>query len=215
MSTWLPCPCIAAVYGRKKQKFKHVKNLHPYWRLSNHPLWAAAHKKLGVQPPTKSMNKYSISAENISTKFATEHSEIGVDKKVFASIQFPKEESVRVARLREKFNEIAEIAKQSKGQYQHLYSVLLNEHKHLVNMKTYTSTNAQSNNTCIILPPLEKKEKKRKLDVENHSSMKKRAAMKKGKQARKCKVCKEMNRFQSDHDRHRAGSSKCPFYKQH
>ena len=33
------------------------------------------------------------------------------------------------------------------------------------------------------------------------------------KSSKKCSVCKQMNRYQADSDKHQAGSSKCPFYK--
>jgi len=66
-----------------------------------------------------------------------------IDKTTFTSIKFPIEENASVARLQEKFNRVVEIVKQSKRQYQHLYSDLLNEHKLLMQMLKYTSSKSR------------------------------------------------------------------------
>ena len=116
-STWLPCACIAAVFGRKKDSFKNIKNIHPYWHLQNHPLWSAVGIKLGLYT-TGHHNNYIPVNQNSSPNI-DEQKMINVGVESFSSIKYPSHEHIRVARLREKFDDVANIAKQSKAQYQH------------------------------------------------------------------------------------------------
>ena len=99
-----------------------------------------------------------------------------VDVGTFSSIKYPEEEHVRVARLQEKFNEVADIAKQSKAQYQHFFAVLLKEQNHLSRLNKFTlSSNLSSkafNNQSIILPPEKKKARKCNTDTTNYSLLK-------------------------------------------
>jgi len=89
----------------------------------------------------------------VSALVASEQKNKLIDKSAFTSIKCPTEENVGVVHLQEKFNEVVESAKQSKVQYQHLYSVLLSEHKHLTQMDKYTSSKSMVslegyNNKC-------------------------------------------------------------------
>ena len=91
--------------------FKDVRNLHPYWHLSNHPLWLAAHKQLCLEVPT---------VRKVHDFIETNHTNqvrLQVDKSSLAKIEYSHKEHIRIARLREKFDEVANIAKSSKPQY--------------------------------------------------------------------------------------------------
>lgn len=208
-SSWLPCPCIAAVFGRKKENFKSLQTLHPFWHLDKHPLWCAAHEKLGLTYTTTNSPDLVINADN-NASYTKKHLGTKVDCKLFSSIKYPTEEPIRVARLREKFNEVADIAKQSKNQYQHFYAMLLKEQNHLMSFDV--GTIMSRNDRCIVIPPKDniKKRKLKENDTKNYSQMKRQHKFQ--KVPKKCSVCKQMNHYQADSDKHRAGSSKCPFY---
>ena len=189
-SSWLPCECIGSVFARKDKKFKDIRNLHPYWHLSNHPLWAAAHQVLGVSVARKTSNDNMI-----ATVRKEKDESFLVDNSIISSIEYPNKEHIRVARLWEKFNEVVEIAKKSKEQYKHLFGLLVQEQNELLGMNKYIDTKKPSSanefNRCI-LAPITKKQK-RKMDTTNYSPInaKKRKSNVSNTKQRKCSVCKK------------------------
>lgn len=84
-----------------------------------------------------------------------------VDHSIISSIEYPNKEHIRVARLREKFNEVVEIATKSQEKYKHLFGLLVQEQNELLGMNKYIDTKQVSVNECnrSILPPITKKEK--------------------------------------------------------
>ena len=94
-----------------------------------------------------------------------------VDNSIISSIEYPNKEHIRVARLREKFNEVVEIAKKSKEQYKQLFGLLVQEQNELLGMNKYIDTKKPSSanefNRCILAPIT--KNQKRKMDTTNYS----------------------------------------------
>ena len=169
-SSWEPCECMGAVFSRKEEEFKNIKNLHPYWHLEHHPLWSSAHVKLGLTIPIcksnymQIINESQIAGESKTSNIPenTDFNATLIDTEIFTRIKFPTQEHIRVAKLREKGDEVINIAKQNPASYKHFMSRLVMEENALnriclINLKNSISLPPLAEQSEIILPPLAKK----------------------------------------------------------
>ena len=237
LSTWAPCGHIASVFSRKSEKLKDIKNIHPYYHLSNHPLYSAAHKLLGIIPPISNPSLIQIGVEETQIEIEETDSTIQshipkVTAHMFSSVVYPTQGKVRIAKLRERFDAVANLAENCEARYKHFVATLIEEENILRNMTELQLSQSRSTNisslphqlsqsrstsiSTLVLPPLTRIQKRhiRNKDLDNLSTLNKKKRIstvpKTGKR-HKCSVCKLNKRFQPDDDVHVKGKG-CPYY---
>lgn len=132
MSMRIPCTCICAVYNN--QSTSHTlfvkENLHPRWRLENHPLYEKAKMMLGIScggngiPDATGNNIDGILGRAV------------VDIAIYDNIEFPDVPASRYARLKERFDEAARLAVGNIESYKKLFITLSAAVNHLNNTDT-------------------------------------------------------------------------------
>jgi len=101
ISCLIPCPGICTVFGRISDVLFDIKNLHPRWRLTRHPLYRAALSKLNLTDKT-------LEVETGSATDALDHSlmQSELDRTSYDSVIFPSKKDVRYSRLDQEFKKI-------------------------------------------------------------------------------------------------------------
>jgi hypothetical protein len=208
-SSLIPCAGICAVFSRMTNELFDITNLHPRWRLKNHPLYETAlkKKKLVVEPTSCTVSAQSGSRNLHSHQLTLE---------AYSNIICPTKADVRYVKLNQQFKKIEPAACRDAHTYKLLMMNLIAFEQSLSNsdpagfvlnvesntdvidpFRAETSTGAQP---LPILPPVSKKRQRN--DDGNRSALKRNRG--------KCKECIANGEVPSDN--HRSYSKRCPFF---
>jgi hypothetical protein len=120
-------------------------NIPDRWRLSNHPLWRAAHEALRIDLPDGSARP----PETPTAAFNESDLSNKVTKEVFAKIRYPSAANQRYTKL-----------KQQVG-FKHCMGLMFQEENYARNLARGSVQDADASDPSIILPPLSVGDKKR------------------------------------------------------
>lgn len=136
-SSRIPCRHICAVYCRISHDLWNVKNLHPRWRLTNHPLYPIAMKSLGLMDEEVLDHQQPLS----------EH--MNLKANVYHAINFPLQHNRRYNALLADFKELAALGMHNPHVFKTAKMGLIS----LVN-KLRDITNEDESNNIVAPPPL-------------------------------------------------------------
>lgn len=161
----IPCTCICAVFSSPSvsQKLFVEDNLHPRWRLVNHPLYAKAKIHLGIDDGT---------VENC----CLDQGNMTVDHITYNRIEYPATQNIRYARLKEQFELAARHAKENEEIYKK-FMVLLSS---AVNSYNCVGTAEQDQPNNCVQPPLSQVDRRKRgrvsdSDVQNRAKYPKKS----------------------------------------
>jgi hypothetical protein len=132
-------------------------NIPDRWRLSNHPLWRAAHEALRIDLPDGSARP----PETPTAAFNESDFSNKVTKEVFAKIRYPSAANQRYAKLKQQFDIIAALCKNSEVGFKHCMGLMFQEENYARNLARGSVQDADASDPSIILPPLSVGDKKR------------------------------------------------------
>ncbi|MEN9638163.1 MAG: hypothetical protein RLZZ262_31 [Bacteroidota bacterium] len=233
-SSLIPCAGICTVFSRISNELFNVSNVHPRWRLQNHPLYIEALGKLNLCDRAENATHQRTNA-SITGSLKHEH-----DLEVYNSIVFPQKRDVRYTKLNQQFKRIEGRVINN----EHAYKLMMMNLVAFENSLHGTSSNAflipssaQPNGPAVraaaadggphsaelmyaIRPPTKRgrasveddKNRYRDSDIKTSNYVMKwmhRSSLK--RKPGKCQTCTKNGVTPSDN--HRAGSSKCPCNK--
>ena len=115
-STLIPCAGICAVFGRLQEHLFNSNNLHPRWRINNHPLYKTCLKKMKLlESDDSDPKKQTFAIEN------DQNIQAEVDLTAYNSILFPSRRDVRYS----KFNQACKRIELRVIDNEHTYKIFL------------------------------------------------------------------------------------------
>ena len=176
---------MCVVFQRKGKAYFQSTDLHPRWKVENHPLWRLAHRNLCISLPEEIQDNFAHG--DVSNQ--VDDKSILVSKDAFDKIKIPKAPHARYGKLKVVFEHIAKFAVNCPVTYRHVFAMLMKEENYcrnrcsgdadVVSDEWFAKGTNEIDKEQIsnVLPPLSKVARKRarttKDDVANQSLLKK------------------------------------------
>ena len=190
-SSKIPCPGICTVLSRRTGLFNKT-NLHPRWRLENHPLYQDALRKLNLTVEPR---------ENIENTIGASFTEMKnqLDLSSYNSIVFPKKRDLRYSKLHQQFLKISELCISNEHFFKHLIMNLNTFEQWIHGVKSNPAfIHPQATPISIPIQPPRKRGRTTTADDTNKSAL---------KRSNKCGTCFKAGRIVTGHV---SNSKNCP-----